>query len=134
MKTDNLVLQVKHISWVACERSDMDEGKQILQDDKRKERSKDVEIQFVDGVFQHFNVVAADDEFDKKNPELLKLKKGEIKYLGAIISKEPHQKDFCTCESFYFGNSDEYKKANPAAFQCKHLHAARAIRYGGHPE
>jgi hypothetical protein len=110
--------------------SDLDAGKQILHDEKRKERAADVSIQFIDGLFQHFNVIASEDEYDKKNPELLKRKKGEIKYMGILVSKEPHKNDLCTCESFYFGNSDEYKKANPAAFQCKHLHGARKIRYG----
>jgi hypothetical protein len=110
----------------------MDAGKQIIQDEKRQEKAADVSVQFIDGLFQHFNIVAAADEFDKKTGDL-KTKQGEIKYLGIIIEKEPHKNDFCTCPSFYFGQSDEYKKANPAAFQCKHLHAARAIRYGGHP-
>jgi hypothetical protein len=108
----------------------LDAGKQIQQDEKRQERAKDVSIQFIDG--NHFNVLAKEDEFDKKNPELIKHKKGEIKYYGVIIGKEPHARDFCTCESAWYGNTDEFKKASPIAFQCKHLHAARAIRYGGH--
>lgn len=111
----------------------MDSGKESIFDDKRKERAKDVKIQFIDDKFQHFNVVAAEDEYDKKNPELIKYHKDEIKYYGVIIAKEPSPRDFCTCESAWFGNSDEYKKAHPASFQCKHIHAAREIRYGGHP-
>jgi hypothetical protein len=107
----------------------LDAGKQILHDEKRKKRAEDVKIQFIDGLFQHFNV-AVEDECDRKNPELLKRRKGEIKYYGVLIAKEPHKNDLCTCESFYFGNSDEYKKANTAAFQCKHLHKARLARYG----
>ncbi len=111
----------------------MDVGKQILHDDKRKERAKDVQIQFIDDKFQHFNVVAAEDEFDKKNPELLKHKKGDIKYYGVIIGKEPNPRDFCTCESAWYGNTDEFKKASAFAFQCKHIHKAREVRYGGYP-
>ena len=104
-----------------------------LIDDKRKERAKEVVIQFLgDGV--HFNVIAPEDEYDKKNKELIKYKKGETKHYGILIGQEPHQKDVCTCESFYFGNSDDYKKTNAASFQCKHLHKAREIRYQGHPQ
>jgi len=96
----------------------MDAGKQILHEDKRKERSKSVNIKFIDELFQHFNIL--DEE-------------GKIKHLGIIYDKTPHQKDHCTCESFYFGNSDEFKKAHPEAFQCKHLIAARELRFEGHP-
>jgi len=97
----------------------LDEGKQTLQQEKRKERSKDVKIAFIDNRFQHFNVL--DDE-------------NNIKHLGVVFNKEPHQKDFCTCESFYFGNSDEYKKSHPAAFQCKHILKARETRFEGYPK
>lgn len=108
----------------------MDAGKQLIQDEKRQERARDVQIQFIDG--NHFNVLTKEDEFDKKNPELIKRKKGEIKYYGVLVTKEPHSRDFCTCESAWYGNTDEFKKSSPIAFQCKHLHAARAIRYGDH--
>lgn len=111
----------------------MDLGKETIQEEKRKERAKDVSIKFIDSRLQHFDVIASEDEFDKKNPELLKHKKGDVKYLGAIIERNPHQNDFCTCPSFYFGNSDEYKKAHPAAFQCKHLIEARELRFSGYP-
>lgn len=112
----------------------MDAGKQILNEEKRKQRAKDVVIQFIDDKCQHFNVLSIKDEYDRKNPELLKIKAGDVKHLGVILGREPNQKDFCTCESFYFGNSDEYKKANPAAFQCKHIIEARETRYAYYPE
>lgn len=111
----------------------MDEGKRILHEDARKERAKDVKIQFIDDKFQHFNVIATADEFDRKDKTLLKIKEGEIKYYGVIIGREPHPRDFCTCESAWYGNSDESKKANPIAFQCKHIIAAREQRYEGYP-
>ncbi len=111
----------------------LDAGKQTLHEERRQERAADVEIQFLgDGV--HFNVLSTMDEYDKKNKDLIKYKKGETKHYGILIEKEPHQKDVCTCESFYFGNSDEYKKSHPEAFQCKHLHAARTLRYENYPE
>jgi hypothetical protein len=111
----------------------MDKGKQILELQKREARAKEVGIQFIDELFQHFNVLATNDEFDKKTGAP-KFKKGEIKHLGVLFDKEPTFKDVCTCESFFFGNSDEFKKANIASFQCKHLIAAREIRFGVVPE
>lgn len=111
----------------------MDAGKEIQFEERREQRASDVEIQFIDEGFHHFNVLAVKDEVDKKNPELVKTKKGEKKHLGAIWSQDPSIKDFCTCESFYFGNSDEYKKSHTAAFQCKHLIKAREIRYSNYP-
>ena len=111
----------------------MDAGNETIREEKRKERAKQVSIKFIDDYFQHFDVVAPEDEFDKKNPELLKWKKGDKKYLGIIIGRNPHQSDFCTCPSFYFGNSDEYKKAHLAAFQCKHLIEARELRFCDYP-
>ena len=85
-------------------------------------------LQYIDAF--HFDVIATKDEFDKKFPDLIKIKKGDVRHRGVLWSEKPHQKDFCTCESFFFSNSDEYKKANPVAFQCKHLIAAREQMYG----
>lgn len=90
-----------------------DHGKAILHEEKRKERSKEVSIRFVDEGLHHFDVL---DE------------QGAVKYRGIIMGDEPHRADFCGCDSLYFGNGDEYKKANPASFQCKHLHRARDRR------
>lgn len=111
----------------------VDAGKQIEHEERRKERAKDVSIQFIDGMFQHFNVLATEDEYDKKDKTLIKFRKGEIKYYGVIIGKEPNERDFCTCSSAWFGNTDEFKKASPIAFQCKHIMGAREQRYEGYP-
>lgn len=97
----------------------MDEGKQTLQKERRESKAEEVLITFIDGAFQHFNVLDSE---------------GKIKHLGILMEKEPHAKDMCTCSSFYFGNSDEYKKSHPAAFQCKHLIKSRKTRYEGHPQ
>ena len=110
----------------------MDAGKEIIFDERRQARAKEVGIQFVDGLYQHFNVITTKDEFDKKTG-LLKLAAGTIKHMGILWGREPSIKDVCTCESFQFGNSDEFKKSHTHSFQCKHLHSARQIRFEGYP-
>lgn len=110
----------------------MDAGKEILFDERRQARAAEVGLRFHDQY--HFDVITAKDEFDKKFPDLIKVKKGDVKHRGVIWSREPNAKDFCTCESFTFGNSDEYKKSHTFAFQCKHIHAARDFVFEGYPE
>lgn len=110
----------------------MDAGKEIIHEQARQERAKDVMIQFVDDKFQHFNVISDKDETDKKTG-LIKVKQGDIKHIGAVWGKEPSTKDFCTCESFWYSNSDDYKKTHATSFNCKHILSAREIRFEGHP-
>lgn len=109
-----------------------DKGKEILEKERREERAKDVVIQFVDTNLQHFNVLAEKDEIDKKSG-LIKFKKGDIKYYGVVIGKEPNKSDFCTCPSYWYEMDDDYKKTHAEAFQCKHIIEARAVRFEGHP-
>ena len=110
----------------------MDAGKEIIFDERRAERAKEVGLLFHDQY--HFDVIATKDEFDKKFPDLIKVKKGDVKHRGVIWGKEPSVKDSCSCESFMFGNDDEWKTSHIFSFQCKHLHAARDFLYGGNTE
>lgn len=91
--------------------------------EKRISNSKDVKIIFVDP--QTFNVV--DEE-------------GAVKYFGTL--SENKSEDECSCPSHEYGMKYEkvtednlkgesrYLAENGIAFQCKHIIAARAIRYG----
>ena len=88
----------------------MDMGKQIIFEERRKEKSKSVRIQFVES--DRFNVL--DDE-------------GNLKYIGKIDPK--NQEDDCTCMSFIQGNKDRYVNANGQAFQCKHIMKAKELRF-----
>lgn len=110
----------------------MDEGKLELFLDRRITRSKDVAIEFVGNNLQHFNVIATEEELDKKT-KLIKFAKGAVKYIGTIFGHDPDKSDYCSCDSFWYGNDDEWKKSHGYAFQCKHIIAARTIRYEGHP-
>lgn len=96
----------------------VDKGKEIKYQEARQVRAKDVKVVFIDGLFQHFNILNEDSS---------------IKHLGVVYEKEPNSKDFCTCESFFYSNSDDYKKTHAFSFQCKHLIAAREVRFVGHP-
>lgn len=104
----------------------MDEGKNQLFEERRviRAETEDIFIQFRDS--QHFDVLLEDDEGIIEFEGI----KYKIKYQCKVASKIPAHEDDCTCRSFYFGNSDEYKKANPGAFQCKHLIAGRRHRHG----
>ena len=91
--------------------------------EKRITKSKEVKIVFVEP--QVFNVV--DEE-------------GAIKYFGVLTDNKVN--DECSCPSHTYGMKFEevtetnlkgesrYLAENGFAFMCKHLLAARAIRYG----
>lgn len=104
----------------------MENSKSILSEEKRKSKSKDVMIQFIDETFTKFNVL---------NEE------GNIKYFGLLKSETPHEEDSCSCPSFTFGMQydkieNEYKgesnylREHGYSFSCKHILKARMIRYG----
>lgn len=97
-----------------------------LFEEKRKEASKDVKIQFIDETFTSFNVL---DESDK------------VKYEGKI-DMEKSIEDECSCDSFLYGMQFEKVSAdsekvqsrhvneNGKTFQCKHIYAAKYARTG----
>ncbi|MEK6829268.1 MAG: hypothetical protein AABY15_04010 [Nanoarchaeota archaeon] len=104
----------------------MDNSKTLSAEEKRKTKSSEVWIQFLeaDGVMSKFNVL--DEE-------------GNIKYLGQIKDKEQSDIDNCTCPSFMYGMSydkieSEYKgesnfvREHGYNFNCKHIIAARVKR------
>lgn len=92
---------------------------------KRVEKSKDVDIQF-DASLQSFVV------FDENK---------NIKYYGKV--SDDKTEDDCSCPSFVYGMKYEnasaennskgesrYVAENGHNYQCKHVIAARAVRYG----
>ena len=98
----------------------------------RIERSKDVSLKFVDAE-NNFVVVFPEDVIDKKTGLQIG-NKGDMKYAGRIIEQNPHMDDNCTCPSFFHGNVSKWTDEHGYAFQCKHVIAARSIRYQNHPE
>ncbi len=95
--------------------------------ERRVEKSKDVKIQFTDPLTLKSFVVLDDD--------------GNIKYYGKLSDNK--EDDECSCPSWMYGMkfelaSDEnnskgesrYKAENGIAYQCKHIIAAREVRYG----
>lgn len=95
----------------------MDAGKQQIFKERREQKAQEVKIVFVDS--ENFNVVSED---------------GSLKYVGIVKSAKPHIDNYCTCQSFYHGNSEEFQKANGVAFSCKHIIRATQIRYEGHEQ
>jgi len=91
-------------------------SKYILEEEKREKRSQDVNVKLGSSTTTGFTFVVYKDDSEK------------IKYFGEI-SKD-HQSDECTCQSFYHGNSENYKRDNPLPFQCKHIIAAWSIMEG----
>ncbi len=91
--------------------SKLQNSKQIFEQEKRKEKSKDVITRLTSSTTRGFN-------FDVYNDDL----KEKTKYIGTI-SKD-HTDDSCTCPSFFHGNSENYQKENPLPFTCKHILAA----------
>lgn len=89
----------------------MDAGKEIIHEERRVARAKDVKIVFTghDSIGTWFNVV------DEQN---------NLKYHG-LIAAEPSMVDNCSCPSFTNNNNDAYMAAHSIAFQCKHIIAAR---------
>lgn len=93
----------------------MDIGKQILHEEARHSRTKDVILKFVDSL--SFLVIK------KEASNARKIKLNNIKYFGRLSP------DSCTCQSFYHGNSENYKTTHPYPFSCKHLMKAKEMRY-----
>jgi len=83
----------------------MDQGKELIFEERRKVRSKEVKIQFVTPI--DFNVV--DEE-------------GNLKYVGKIDPPE------CTCPSFFHSNNNRYETTHAEPLRCKHLYKAIEIR------
>lgn len=95
----------------------MDNSKQIFEKEKREEKSKDVIVRLTSATTKGFN-------FDVYTNDI----KEKVKYIGTI-SKD-HTDDSCTCDSFMYGNNENYVKENPLPFQCKHIIAARKMMEG----
>jgi len=83
----------------------VDEGKYMIHEQRRKERSKEVKLQFVTN--NNFNVL--DDD-------------GNMKYSGNVIPGD------CSCPSFIHGNPEKYESSHPDFFQCKHLMRANELK------
>jgi len=92
----------------------MDIGKQILHAEARQSRTKDVVLNFVDSL--SFLVL------NKKMSPKRRIKLNNIKYFGRL------RPDSCTCQSFYHGNSENYKATHPLTFECKHIMKAKEVR------
>jgi len=92
-------------------------SKLILEQEKRKEKSKDVITRLTSSTTKGFN-------FDVYTNDL----KEKTKYIGTI--SEDHLDDSCTCPSFYHGNSENFIKTNPLPFTCKHIISAHSMMEG----
>ncbi len=89
-------------------------SKQIFELERREERAKDVIVSLGSETDFGYKFLTYTDEHREK-----------IKYFGNI--SQDHKHDDCTCQSFYHGNSENYKKTNPLPFQCKHIIGAHEI-------
>ena len=83
----------------------MDQGKELIFEERRKIRSKEVKIQFVTP--DDFNVVDED---------------GNLKYVGKLNPLE------CTCMSYYQHSQERYTSTHAEPFLCKHLIKANEVR------
>ena len=105
----------------------MDNSKTLFAETKRKTKSSEVWIQFIesDGIISKFKVLDED---------------GNSKYEGTIKSDTPSDADKCTCLSYIYGMQydkieNEYKgesnylREHGYNFQCKHIISARTKRY-----
>ncbi len=95
----------------------MENSKLLFEKAKRKERSIDVTVRLTSSTTKGFN-------FDVYTNDI----KEKTKYIGSI-SKD-NLDDYCTCQSFMMGNSENYQKTNPLPFQCKHIMAAHKLMEG----
>ena len=95
----------------------MNTSKQIFEQEKREKKSKDVITRLTSATTTGFN-------FDVYTNDV----KEKVKYIGTI-SKD-HLDDFCTCLSFFHGNSENYTKTNPLPFTCKHIIKAHSLMEG----
>ena len=83
----------------------MDCGKEMIFEERRILRSKEVKIQFVTP--DCFNVV--DEE-------------GNLKYVGKLNPFE------CTCPNFFHSNNNRYETTHAEPLKCKHIFKALEIR------
>lgn len=96
----------------------MNNSKQILEKERRVQRSKDVIVRLSSTNTKGFNFNVHSDE---------KLKE-KLKYIGTI--SEDHTNDSCTCQSFMMGNTENYQRENPLPFTCKHIIKAHSLMEG----
>lgn len=89
-----------------------DKGKEILSNEKRKDKVKNDEIfvQFDDP--NHFKTLDED---------------GKIKYIGKVNSELPLT-EICTCPDQFHRNTENFRAEHGFALQCKHLRKAHEIR------
>lgn len=96
----------------------MDQGKQILSDEKRISKAKsEVRIQITVLGEPQSNFIVLDED-------------NCAKYDGHIIGPEPNPDDYCKCPDHTNRNTPEYIATHGYALQCKHLIKARLVRYG----
>ena len=95
----------------------MQTSKQILEKERREEKSNDVITRLTSCTTKGFNFDVYTDDLKEK-----------IKYIGTISHN--HLDDSCVCQSFMHGNSENYQKENPLPFQCKHIIAAHSLMEG----
>lgn len=107
----------------------MNTSKQILELEKRKERSKDVITRLTSSYFSteivgDVKITTRGFNFDVYTND----QKEKVKYIGKI--SQNHLDDRCICDSFTHGNSENYQKENPIPYQCKHIIAAHSMTEG----
>lgn len=92
-------------------------SKNILELEKREQKSKDVTVRLSSSTTTGLNFNVYKDADTKR-----------IKYIGTISAD--HTDDSCTCQSFMHGNSENYQKENPLPFTCKHILASHNLMKG----
>lgn len=95
----------------------METSKQILEKEKRIQRSNDVIVRLSSSTTKGFNFNVHTDELKER-----------LRYIGTI--SEDHVEDSCTCQSFMMGNSENYQRDNPLPFECKHIIKAHSLMEG----
>jgi len=95
----------------------MDQGKQILSDEKRINKAKsEVRLQLtVIGEVENNFIVLDDDDC--------------AKYSGVIYGETPNIKDNCVCPDFINRNTEEFVATHGYAKQCKHIIKAKLQRF-----
>ena len=96
----------------------MDAYKQQLFLEAREKRSSVVTVQIYE-----INEITKIIKADVLNEE------GKTKYHVLVNLHEP-LKDECGCQSFYHGNTENYRSCNGDSFKCKHLLKLRLLLGG----
>ena len=97
----------------------METGHQLLSQDKRDKKSKEVNIQFtfLADDFTYYNVIKTEPMFQEKFTA----------YIGRI-TKVPTESEYCSCQDHLHRNSESYKNEHGYSLQCKHMIQAKKKR------